>query len=79
MPVSVRQQKSMPIPKHSGSPLRRPGNGAETQLDAGRIELNIEGTEPDEQSLPPQGALPVAEASDRFDDYIVLTGWPEGA
>jgi len=50
-----------------------------TQLDAGRIELNIEGTEPDEQSVPPEGALPVADASDRFDDYIVLTGWPEGA
>ena len=49
------------------------------QLDAGRIELNVEGTEPDEHSLPPDGALPVAEASDRFDDYIVLTGWPEGA
>jgi len=49
------------------------------QLDAGRIELNVEGTEPDEHSLPPEGGLPVAEASDRFDDYIVLTGWPEGA
>ena len=49
------------------------------QLDAGRIELNVEGTEPDESSLPPDRALPVAEASDRFDDYVVLTGWPEGA
>ena len=49
------------------------------QLDAGRIEMNVEGTEPDEHSLPPEGGLPVAEASDRFDDYIVLTGWPEGA
>ena len=49
------------------------------QLDAGRIELNIEGTEPDGISRPPENALPVAEASDRFDDYIVLTGWLEGA
>jgi len=49
------------------------------QLDAGHIELNIEGTESDDNSLPPGIALPVAEASDRFDDYVVLTGWPEGA
>jgi hypothetical protein len=49
------------------------------QLDEGIVEVNVEGTEPDERSLSPEGALPVAAANDRFDDYVCLTGWPEGA
>lgn len=49
------------------------------QLDEGIVEVNVEGTEPDERSLPPEGALGVAAANDRFDDYACLTGWPEGA
>jgi RecB family exonuclease len=49
------------------------------QLDRGCIELNVEGTTPDEASKPPQGALPVTRANDRFDDYIRLLGWPEEA
>lgn len=51
----------------------------QAQLDAGIVEVNVEGTEPDECSPPPEGALPVAAANDRFDDYVFLTGWPEGA
>ncbi len=49
------------------------------QLDQGIIEVNVAGTEPDEHSIPPEGGLPIAEANVRFDDYIALTGWPEGA
>ena len=49
------------------------------QLDEGSIEINVEGTQADENSVSPEGSLPINTASDRFDDYVVLTGWPEGA
>ena len=49
-----------------------------TQLDDGVIEINVEGTEPDEASVPPEDGLAVAKP-DPFDDYLALTGWPEEA
>jgi hypothetical protein len=49
------------------------------QLDQGLIEINVEGTEPDEASVPREGALAVAAPRDAFDDYVRLTGWPEDA
>jgi RecB family exonuclease len=49
------------------------------QLDEGLVEVNAEGTEPDVRSAPPAGALPPAEANDRFDDYVRLIGWPQDA
>jgi hypothetical protein len=48
------------------------------QLDAGVIEINVKGTEPDEASVQPEGGL-VVEKTDPFDDYLALTGWPEEA
>ena len=49
------------------------------QLDDGVIEINVEGAEPDINSTPPEDGLSVDKANDRFDDYLALTGWPEGA
>ncbi|AGA32925.1 hypothetical protein TVNIR_1252 [Thioalkalivibrio nitratireducens DSM 14787] len=49
------------------------------QLDAGRIEVNAPGTEPDDEGVPPVDGLPVASEPDRLDIYRALTGWPEGS
>jgi RecB family exonuclease len=49
------------------------------QLDKGRVEVVVEATEADADSVPPEGGLAVAEPKDKFDDYRSLTGWPEGA
>lgn len=49
------------------------------QLDDDLIEVNVEGTEPDEASKPPENALAIAGANDRFDDFVSLTGWPREA
>ena len=49
------------------------------QLDTGLIELNIEGTEADDNSIPPDGALPIKDATDKFEEYATLIGWPEGS
>lgn len=50
-----------------------------TQLDAGRIEVTVAGTEPDALSLSNPDGLHMPETSDRFNDYRALTGWEEGA
>jgi len=50
-----------------------------SQLDKGLIELTVEGTEPDESSIPPEGALSISDFNDRFNDFSALTGWKEGA
>lgn len=48
------------------------------QLDAGEIEINIDGTEPDEASRPPEGSLEAMPGGDRFDPFGALTGWEPG-
>ncbi|HEX6993440.1 MAG TPA: PD-(D/E)XK nuclease family protein [Gammaproteobacteria bacterium] len=55
------------------------------QIDAGAIEVNVAGTEPDEPApLPeelaaaPDEALAVNVAPGRYDDYALLTGWEPG-
>jgi hypothetical protein len=45
------------------------------QFDTGLIEVTVDGTEPTENSLPGEAGLPMPEASDKFNDYRVLTGW----
>ena len=47
------------------------------QLDAGRIEVNVSGTEQTVDSLPPPEALACANDPDRFDDFVNLTGWAD--
>lgn len=49
------------------------------QLDQGLVELTVTGTEADANSKPPDGALPIDEVNDGFNDFAVLTGWKEGA
>ncbi len=45
------------------------------QIKSGNIELNFEGTEADENSIPPDGALEVEGPSKWSADYDHLTGW----
>ena len=45
------------------------------QLGAGRVEVVTEGAELDEQSVPPDDALPAVAGADPFDDFRWLTGW----
>ena len=47
------------------------------QLDKGRIEMTVSGTEPDVDSQPGEGGLVIPDTSDTFNDYAVLTGWSE--
>ncbi len=49
------------------------------QIDKGTIELTVEGTEPDENSKPPQDSMKIKDSNNRFDDYVTLTGWSEEA
>ena len=47
------------------------------QLDEGLIELTVEGTTADENSMPPPDAIPIDEHNDKFNDFGALTGWTE--
>ncbi|MGB5324785.1 MAG: PD-(D/E)XK nuclease family protein [Pseudomonadales bacterium] len=47
------------------------------QQAAGLFEVTALHIEPDQRSIPPEGALAVPDSSDSFSDYGVLTGWPE--
>jgi hypothetical protein len=49
------------------------------QFDRGLIELTIAGTEPGSESDPGEEGLPMPASSDRFNDYLVLTGWEPNA
>ena len=48
------------------------------QLNQGRIELTVTGTEPDSDSVPDEGALEIPKTSDSFNDFKVLTGFGGG-
>jgi len=48
-----------------------------SQLDEGLIELTVQGTTADENSVSPPGAIPIDEHNDKFNDYAALTGWTE--
>ena len=58
--------------------LRRTFDWRRAQLDAGAIEVNVDGTEPDERSRSPDDALAAPVYPDNFDDYAELTGWEPG-
>ena len=49
------------------------------QLDRGLVEITITGTDPDDESKPPESGLVLDDNADRFNDFAVLTGWEEGA
>ena len=49
------------------------------QLDDGKIEVTVTGTESDEYSTPPNNGLSIEEYNDRFNDYRALTGWENDA
>lgn len=46
------------------------------QLAAGKVEVPVEGTDPDGDSKPPEGAMPLAEGYS-YRDFAHLTGWRE--
>jgi hypothetical protein len=48
------------------------------QLAAGKIEVTAEGTQADDDSVPPLDALEVDGGPDRFDPFTWLTGWEDG-
>src|SRR5690606_18457018 len=48
------------------------------QLDAGEIEINTDGTEPDERSTAPDDALEVESRPDLYDEFAGLVGWEPG-
>lgn len=45
------------------------------QLDQGRIELTVQGTEADSDSQPADDGLVMPDTSDQFNSYRILTGW----
>ena len=49
------------------------------QFDEGLIEVTISGTEPTADSDPGEDGLVLPDASDSFNDYVVVTGWEPGA
>jgi RecB family exonuclease len=48
------------------------------QIDKGLIEVTVQGTEPDAESIPPEDGIHLEEFNDKFNDYAALTGWVEG-
>ncbi len=47
-----------------------------TQINSGRIEVTVSGTEPDEHSVPSnKNSLTIPDTSDKFSDYGALIGW----
>lgn len=49
------------------------------QMNAGRIEVTVEGAEPDEDSELPEERMGMEMNNDRFNDYKTLTGWERDA
>ena len=45
----------------------------------GVIEVPVEGTEPNSNSVPKGIVLDIPKTNDRFSEYSALTGWEEGA
>ena len=50
-------------------------NWRQRQLKQGLIEVTVGNTEPDDSSQPGEDGLELADSSDYFNDYAVLTGW----
>jgi hypothetical protein len=46
-----------------------------TQIEAGSLELVIEGVEPTDRSVPPDGALPLETLEPRYNPFMRLAGW----
>ncbi|MEH6628624.1 MAG: PD-(D/E)XK nuclease family protein [Motiliproteus sp.] len=47
------------------------------QIDGGRVEVTVGGTEAGNDSQPGEYGVVVPETNDRFSDFAVLTGWRE--
>ena len=45
------------------------------QLDAGRIEVALEGIPEDEDSVPPEAAIAPEYLNEAYNDYLCLAGW----
>ena len=46
-----------------------------TQIEAGSVELVIEDVGPTDQSMPPDGALPLETLDARYNPFTHLAGW----
>ena len=49
------------------------------QLDEGKIEVTVTGTERDDKSVAPESGFPIDSYNDTFNDFVVLTGWEGSA
>jgi hypothetical protein len=49
------------------------------QIEAGALELVMEGVEPTDLSTPPSGALPIEELDQRYNPCFHLAGWDADA
>ncbi len=49
------------------------------QLSNGDVEVNVNGTEPGAEAIPPEEGLDVRVEPDDYDDFSWLTGWEDGA
>jgi hypothetical protein len=46
-----------------------------TQIEAGALELVLDGLDPTDQSVPPDGALPLEILESRYNPFLQLAGW----
>jgi hypothetical protein len=49
------------------------------QLNAGKIEVTVRGTELGDDSVAPESGFPIDNYNDSFNDFKVLTGWERSA
>ena len=57
--------------------LRASGKWRRSQLDAGMIEVAVEGIEPTTESEGPPGALKPEEMREAYNEYRWLAGWED--
>jgi hypothetical protein len=50
-----------------------------TQIEAGALEVVMDGLEPTDESVPPPGALAVEESDPRYNACLTLAGWDADA
>ena len=50
-----------------------------TQIEAGALEVVLDGLEPTDESIPPSGALAIEESDPRYNACLTLAGWDADA
>ena len=55
--------------------LSRTWQWRRAQIEAGALELVMEGADPTDRSVPPDGALPIEALDRRYNPFVHLAGW----